>query len=254
MNAYNTEFYDLQIPRSTRSAERVVPLVESAYKFSSVVDLGCGSGAWLSVFHKRGVDDILGLDGDHVPRAALRIPQERFRPTDLSRPFVVDRTFDLAVSLEVAEHLPESAADRFVDSLTTLAPVVLFSAAIPFQGGTHHVNEQWPSYWAAKFARRGFVPVDFLRDNIWDDESVEWWYTQNVLMYVRESTIHDYPDLERLRARIPSPALDRVHPRLYLRTQTALQSQGSAARILEAARFRARNFKRFLSGRLRKTN
>jgi len=248
---YDTEFYDLQVPRSTRSARRIVPLVQNVYTFKSVVDLGCGSGAWLSIFRECGIDDVLGLDGDYVPPAARRIPPELFRPTDLSRPFFVDRTFDLAMSLEVAEHLPESAADRFVNTLATLAPVVLFSAAIPFQGGTHHVNEQWQSYWAEKFARHGFVPVDFLRDEIWDDESVEWWYTQNILLYVNSSAIHNFAELERLRSRVPAPALDRVHPRLYLRRQDALKTRWHPARLFIAIRRRAQNATHSVTRRLR---
>ena len=74
----------------------------------------------------------------------------RFRKTvssqrDLAQPLQIDRRFDLALSLEVAEHLPPECGSEFVQTLTDLSSVILFSAAIPFQGGTDHLNEQWPS-------------------------------------------------------------------------------------------------------------
>jgi SAM-dependent methyltransferase len=124
----------------------VVPTVLRLVQPEPVVDVGCGDGAWLSVFRELGVNHRFGLDGDYVDRRLLQIPQDQFSATDLSLPFRLPCTFDLAVSLEVAEHLPPQSAEDFVDSLTRLAPVVLFSAAIPLQGGTHHLNEQWPDY------------------------------------------------------------------------------------------------------------
>ena len=163
----------------------------------SVVDVGCGVGSWLSVFRELGVEDILGLDGAYVPRPALQIPVDKFQPVDLGRPFSLDRTFDLAVSLEVAEHLEAESAQGFVASLTVLAPVVLFSAAIPFQTGEGHINEQWPAYWAALFREQGYVPVDCLRRKVWSHQDVEWWYAQNMVMYVRGDELSRFPVLER---------------------------------------------------------
>ncbi len=149
-----------------------------------MIDVGCGQGTWLSVFAEYGATDVNGIDGDYVDRDRLEIPADRFHGQDLSRPLAVERTFDLAVSLEVAEHLPEVACDGFVESLTRLAPVVLFSAAAPYQGGQNHVNEQWPEYWAERFARHGYLPVDCLRRRVWANPDVEWWYAQNALLFV----------------------------------------------------------------------
>src|SRR4029077_19644174 len=109
-----------------------------------------------------GARDILGLDGDYVSREKLAIPAQNFMAMDLTGPISVERTFDLVVSLEVAEHLPADCSSGFVDALTRLGPVVLFSAAAPYQGGAQHVNEQWPEYWAKLFSRKGYLPVDCL--------------------------------------------------------------------------------------------
>lgn len=90
----------------------------------SVVDVGCGWGEWLWAARELGAERILGIDGDYIPRRNLMIRD--FVPLDLSQPFSLADRFDLALSMEVAEHLPESSADQFVASLTALAPTWSF--------------------------------------------------------------------------------------------------------------------------------
>ena len=113
-----------------RAAEYVFGLIRPA----SVVDIGCGTGAWLGLFKACGAQ-VHGYDGDYVNRDMLVIEQEEFTPYDLSEKIPVDRRYDMAMSLEVAEHLDAGCADRFVADLTQFSDVVLFSAAIPGQGG-----------------------------------------------------------------------------------------------------------------------
>lgn len=186
------------------------------FKPRSVVDVGCGSGQWCRAFIDAGVSDVLGIDGDYVPRDSLVIPAGNFTPHDLTLPLSVQRRFDLALSLEVGEHLPESSAARFVLDLTALADVVVFSAAIPGQGGTNHVNEQWPDYWASHFADCKYACIDVLRPMIWHDAAIEWWYRQNMLIFASESVLP--------RLQIPQPArtinrpLSLVHPALFEQT------------------------------------
>lgn len=202
------------------SAEAIVPIALDLVHPSSVVDVGCGLGSWLAVFREHGVQDILGIDGDYVERAQLRIPADRFLAHDLTRPLELGRTFDLAVSVEVAEHLPDASANAFVTSLTRLAPVILFSAAIPFQGGVHHVNLQWPDYWVAMFRERGFVAIDAIRPRVWRNPDVGWWYAQNSLVFAREAELSRYPPLREALARTEPERLALVHPRNYLDNAT----------------------------------
>jgi len=204
---YSTDFYEDQESGSLRSAEVVVPLVLSVFPARSVVDFGCGVGGWLRVFAEAGVADYLGLDGDYVPRDLLKIPADRFRAVDLTAVPDLDRRFDLACSLEVAEHLPSEKAENFVRALATAAPVVLFSAAVPHQGGTSHINEQWQSYWAELFARHAYRALDFIRPAIYRNPNVEWWYRQNMLVYCHESRIP-----AGMTAVTDAYELDRVDP------------------------------------------
>jgi SAM-dependent methyltransferase len=213
MTNYTTQFYDIIRDGSRRSAEVMAPIVVRLIQPRSIVDVGCGDGTWLSVFAKMGCVDILGIDGDYVDRHSLQIPNEQFRAANLSRALTVSRTFDLAMSLEVAEHLPPKSAEGFIAGLTKLAPVVLFSAAIPFQGGTDHVNEQWPQYWANLFEKHGFDAIDCIRSEIWDNGGVEWWYAQNTILYANEAGLKAHPNLRKSSS---SVGLSVVHPRQYL--------------------------------------
>ena len=213
---YDAEFYQKTMLEVRRSAGVIVPMVVELVKPNSVLDVGCGIGTWLAAFQAAGVDDVVGLDGEYVPGEMLEIPKDRFFAVDLNEPIQMDRRFDLVVSLEVAEHLHEIAAAGFVRSLTRLGPVVLFSAAIPFQGGEHHVNEQWLDYWSAMFARCGFVIVDCLRTRLWNDESICWWYAQNMVLFVEEGMLPQLPLLVELHSQGAQMPLRVVHPRKYL--------------------------------------
>lgn len=76
-----------------------------------MVDVGCGVGAWLRASKSLGVDEVLGFDGDHIPGDLLEIEQTEFRAADLSKPLPhVGRRLDLAISVEVAKHLPPERA------------------------------------------------------------------------------------------------------------------------------------------------
>lgn len=219
MAGYDEHFYDSSATDLGRTSAAVVAEATLALlpPIGSLVDLGCGNGAWAKAFSERGIDDYLGIDGPWVDPAWLDIPAEHFREVDLSAGQPLERTYDLAISVEVAEHLPESAADAFIATITSAAPVALFSAAIPFQGGTGHVNEQWPSYWAAKFKAHGFVPVDILRRRIWDRDDVAYFYRQNISFYVRETEIAGYPQLAAAHASLEGSLIDIVHPELWER-------------------------------------
>lgn len=217
---YDEEFFEALREGALRSAEVIVPLVLELIRPRSVVDVGCGTGLWLATFAQHGVVDYLGVDR-FAPPGLLAIPRDRFIEADLTHPLELGRVFDLAISLEVAEHLPDGSASRFIESLTRLAPVVLFSAAIPGQGGTNHVNEQWPDYWSCLFAARGFDPIDIVRPRIWHNESVELWYAQNTILYVARSQEANLSQLQHVAA-VSGPPLAAVHPRLLAERQGRL--------------------------------
>ncbi len=158
-----------------------------------------------------GIDDVLGIDGPWVDDAALKIPLANFRRARLDRPVVADRRFDLAISVEVAEHLPPERATSFIADLTAFAPLVLFSAAIPGQGGTDHVNEQWPGYWSRLFAAHGYRPIDVLRVPLWNDLAVAFCTSKTCCFTPIRDALAANPALAMAAAATPDRA-DRPGP------------------------------------------
>jgi SAM-dependent methyltransferase len=210
---YDDDFYRRNAEGRASSAALVLRVVYGFLQPSSILDVGCGRGAWLQAAGRLGTATRHGIDGPWVKASDLLDPDICFTPVDFERPLPpLGRKFDLAVSVEVAEHVSEKNADGFVDALCTASDVVLFGAAIRHQGGEHHVNEQRQSYWVDRFGARGFDCYDVLRPALWNEEAVKWWYRQNTFLFVRRGS--PAIDVERLRAAV-RPVIDVVHPALF---------------------------------------
>ncbi|MFZ4748003.1 MAG: methyltransferase domain-containing protein [Sphingomonas sp.] len=186
-HVYNTDFYDYIDDGSRASARTVAPLLLAEMNIDSLLDVGAGHGAWASEWMAAGVTDVVAIDGDYVKPDQLVIPAANFRAADLSQPLDLGRKFDLVQSLEVAEHLPHAKAATFVETLTRHGDVVLFSAAVPHQGGEHHVNEQPPEYWRQLFKAHGYLAFDWLRPRLADQRQVKGWYRYNSFLYANEA-------------------------------------------------------------------
>jgi SAM-dependent methyltransferase len=201
---------------NARSAARILDVVLEYHRPASVLDVGCGLGTWLKVARSRGISDIKGIEGAWLDPTKLQVEPHLIENMDLERPFDLKRRFDLVISLEVAEHVSADAADGFVASLARHASVVLFSAAIPFQGGHHHVNEQFLPYWVERFSRFNFKPLNMIRSKIWEDRTVLWWLRQNVLLFAEQEFIADNEHLRRAVEEGAACPLSLVHPDVYL--------------------------------------
>ncbi len=218
---YSSSFYDGQSTQSLTSARVILGTLFTSFQPTSVVDVGCGVGPWLRAAQELGVTDILGLDGDYIDPSALMIDQSAFIAIDLETQRVRNisglndgRRFDLVISVEVAEHLSFSRAASFVEDLTSLGDMILFSAAVPFQGGEHHVNEQWPEFWALLFRAHEYECLDTIRPLVWGRDDVEWWYAQNVLLFYRKGS--QVASRFQPRAFPAHAGLALVHPNNYL--------------------------------------
>jgi cyclopropane fatty-acyl-phospholipid synthase-like methyltransferase len=233
MKVYSQDFYRNRHENTIHSASTILSiLLERIPAVHSAVDIGCGVGTWLSVLQEKGVEDIQGIDGSWVDRDVLAIPRTCFRQMDLRKSTIkLPQRYDLAISLEVAEHLPSDRAEEFVSSLTALSDYVLFSAAIPHQGGVNHVNEQWQHYWVELFGAMGYVVHDFIRPRIWTDNRIPYWYRQNILLFSKQQTSKNaqYRPSELDTRSMP---LDLVHPDLYQkRVKTTIGVKSSLRRF-----------------------
>lgn len=229
---YGERFYNTYADVSMLSARVVTDaLLRYIPKPSTVIDIGCGIGTWLKVWQEKDVE-IQGVDGDYVNRSQLLIDSGKFIPMNLNSTVPINKIFDLAESLEVAEHLPDDCADAFVSFLCSLSSMVLFSAAIPHQSGDNHINEQWPEYWADKFQSNGYDCVDIIRNAVWHDKRCAYYYAQNTFLYVRHDVLDRYPDLKNAAENTDIKTISRVHPIKWLQAINRIERLQSAARKL----------------------
>lgn len=213
---YDYDFYKDRHQRTNYSAQQVLSILADVLpSLKSAVDFGCGVGTWLSVAQNMGAANIKGLDGPWVDHKLLEIPLDNFEQVNFEENIECDQRYDLAITLEVAEHLAGKTAGKFVESLIRASDFVLFSAAIPYQGGEGHINEQWPDYWVEQFQDKGYVALDCIRKEIWSDRKIPIWYRQNILLFVKQERLEDLklPGIDVLDLYAP---LSTVHPETYL--------------------------------------
>jgi hypothetical protein len=209
---YDRSFFADITEWSLPSARIIAPLVQKLIRATSVIDVGCAECAWLKAFQESGATTLKGIDGPWVDQSRLFIDVHDFEVLDFDRSelSIKDR-YDLAICLEFAEHVSPRKAPTLIRSLTDAAPVVLFSAAVPGQGGTNHINEQWPAYWSALFAKLGFQRLDPIRRHIWLDRRIGWWYRQNILLFASSSVIQASQELRAEAALTEKQDLELVN-------------------------------------------
>lgn len=186
---YDSAFQNMAAAGSVHAARRIISVIRTILPVQSVVDFGCARGTWLREWQAQAVDEVAGVDGEYVDRSKLEIDPRRFFVRDLARPFNLERRFDIAESLEVAEHLHPTRGAGFVADIVAHASVVLFSAATPGQGGENHVNEQSLGYWQRLFMRHDYVAIDCLRPVIGRDKGIPVWYRHNIVLYVHRLSL-----------------------------------------------------------------
>ncbi len=155
---YDGAFFEEWGPRHEKyveSARIITNIVYDQFRPARLIDLGAGCGVYSHLFAQKGVE-VVAVDGV-IPPAEHSYPVP-IQVRDLTVPFEnVWGKFDLALCLEVAEHIPEPLADAFLDNLLRFSDRLVLSAAQPNQGGHHHVNERPKRYWVAKLAAKGFA-------------------------------------------------------------------------------------------------
>lgn len=195
---YEPELYN------TDSASEIVPTLINLFNPVSVLDIGCGIGSWLNVFKSKNIKDIFGVDFSIYDKDKLITPDE-YKQYNLNTKIDLGRRFDLALCLEVAEHLEPDSADIIVETLVNHSDVIIFSAAIPNQGGQNHLNEQWIEYWRDKFIEKNYHTFDIIRPLFWNNANVNWWYKQNMFVATKKSL--NYPI---------NQVYSKIHPEFFI--------------------------------------
>lgn len=217
LDPYDKEFYDSQCKDSFLAASYILSIILDHFpNINRVIDVGCGIGTWLAVAKLMG-RKVHGEDGHNMPADQLLIEPDEFCRIDLSNPLVDNlESFDLSISMEVIEHLPPESGDRFIDYLCSKSDFVLFSGAIPDQGGTNHVNMRFQQYWIESFARRGYKCFDVIRPLSWNLSLIPFWYSQNAFIFVRLSNDSLMRSMLEFSRRCFEIYHDKISPRVKI--------------------------------------
>ncbi len=234
---YNDQFYKSLTEGSYCSAKPFVSILSSvSINPKKVVDVGCGRGPWLKAFSDSGSRELVGIDGDWVRQEDMIDKKIKFHSIDLSSTVIknpINKKFDLAMSLEVAEHLKPEQAIPFINYLTSFSDTILFSAAYSGQGGTDHFNERPHSYWAKIFITNGYLPYDLFRSKVWENQEIEVWYRQNTFLYLKSNS--KYEKIFKEKGIEPISELSQmncIHPDLYqLRVEESIKLSQSILKL-----------------------
>jgi SAM-dependent methyltransferase len=183
---YHHDYYEQTVEGpAAKSAPIMAASILEAFHPRTVIDVGCGTGALLDAFRHLSCE-VYGLEYSDAALAFCHKRQLPVRKFDVTRDQIDGTRYDLAVSFEVAEHLPSWTAARYVDLLCRLSPLIVMSAATPGSGGTDHINERPHSYWIDRFEQRGYS-FDQLNStqlaNQWKEARSAYWYSDNVLVF-----------------------------------------------------------------------
>jgi SAM-dependent methyltransferase len=243
---YDREFFDFVDASAGRSARRFTELVSqqvlAARRVASVIDVGCGRGVWAAEWRRRGATRVLGVDGDYVPRDTLLIPEECFLAADLSRGFDAGARFELVQCLEVAEHIAPESADNLIDGLVRHGDLIVFSAAVPGQGGEHHVNERAYAYWRDMFEARGYQMYDAIRPLLRSELDVEPWYRYNAFAYANRTGAERLSAQARTQHLPPTQTIPDIAPLAWkLRCRTVASLPPEIANLAARMKHRLTN-------------
>lgn len=182
---YSDSFFDNVDRCGVESATEFLKDFDLGFPIRSVLDVGCGRGAWLRVWAQEKNVRTVGVDGEYVDAEKLLIDREHFIQQNVERPFNLQRQFDLVECLEVGEHVRQSASKQLVANLANHSECILFSAALPGQGGTNHINEQDHWFWINLFKDLGYDAFDYPRIKSGNKHRIKPWYRYNMLLYVK---------------------------------------------------------------------
>jgi hypothetical protein len=183
---FKSEIFDYDYPAL---AETII----KEYQPKQIIDFGCGTGALAKAFACLGVQ-VQAIDGYSEPDFSTH-DNIRFTKLDLNDIDAVheflkqfDAKFDLAISIEVAEHLNPAVSSSFIEWMTSVADVIVFSAAVPSQDGDGHINCRSRSDWYQFIKKYDFTIADTLRQHFISNPNLGLWHKFNVVDYVQKDT------------------------------------------------------------------
>ncbi|NEQ79577.1 MAG: class I SAM-dependent methyltransferase [Moorea sp. SIO2I5] len=182
---YNSEYFTSEIFDTNYQA--IASTIVKTYQPKRVAEFGCGPGHLTRELARLGVE-VTAVDGYSEPDFSESSIE--FHKLDLNDEVAIanrfsNHNFDLAISLEVAEHLEPETSPILISWMTSVAPIVVFSAAVPSQSGHGHINLHSRDYWHRLFTKHNFVVADRIREKLRQIPNVAPWYRYNIIDYLQ---------------------------------------------------------------------
>ena len=214
---YPGSWHKLYGDKTGYSAKSILPTIVELFEARSTLEIGCGNGHWTQVAIDAGVKDYFAVDGPWTDPKKLLFDPSHFRVANLEEGLSVNRRYDLAICLEVAEHVSAASSKTLVQSLASASDIVLFGAAVKYQGGHGHINEQRQSYWRDLFQQAGYQPFDLVRPRVWNNTGVHYWYRQNAFVYISDKNASALARAKKDEREICDSKIffDAIHPEKY---------------------------------------
>ena len=224
MTKYDEKFYATRDGKTSYAARTILKMVFDKRDIKTVVDFGCGVGTWLKTAEEYGADHTVGIEGEWIDHNLFTAKGE-LKVSDFEKPIELEKRFDLAICLEVAEHITPTSAHRFISDLCKSSDLILFSAAVAGQGGRGHVNEQNQSYWVELFMSKGYKCFDVIRPVIWNDNDIDVWYRQNSFVFSKDPSAFSVSQDTDFPVDIIHPDLFRTYrePGIYMTVKAVLK-------------------------------
>lgn len=162
-----------------------IKFLQAKFNIKSMVDIGCGPAWMVELANHLGIHAI-GIEGDQSVGSKEYIKFHDFT----HGPYEIANNFDLAYSVEFLEHVEEKYMDNYM-AVFTKANYIFCSAAVPGQGGDHHVNEKTREYWIEKFSERGFIYDDETFNELIGVSAISNFVRKNALFLKKKDPITD---------------------------------------------------------------
>ena len=185
---YDDKFFDKNLEWNTPIAAKLAGVLLDCFHPRSVVDLGCGNAEFLNEFQKKGII-VQGYEGSRSAIGKASIDKQHIKLFDLRNKIEEKEKYDLALCLEVAEHIENKFSQRLVENLTSLSDKVVFTAATPGQGGHFHINEQPREFWVNIFKQRNYGYDAQTTEKVKNDmkkAGVLSWYCDNLMVFKKD--------------------------------------------------------------------
>lgn len=165
---------------------------------NSFLDIGGGAGSWCAAAKNLGVQRVRLVDACPPNQVIPELSQEEQVQANLEEGIPNQGQFDLVICIEVIEHLTDHAASRLIKQMTSFSNFILFSAAIPGQGGIGHISERLHEYWHNKFSQFKFDKYDVIRPMLISRSDISSIHRQNLFIYAKKECSHSLADLPQI--------------------------------------------------------